>query len=147
MTLAFTCFLGLLAALLAWRQRRRSAGALAGLAVALLLAVGCGPVPARMLAGLQRGLPAGFDDWGARNVIVLLGAGTVRAPAGAEPGLFAQGRIAAAARLWHACRAQAGRVCRIEISGGDALGNGDSEAAVYRRALLGLGVDAADLLL
>lgn len=147
MTLAITCLLGLLAALLAWRRRRRCAGVSAGLAVLLLVAVGCGPLTARMLSGLQAGLPASFDGWSARNVIVLLGAGTVRTPSGVEPSLFAQGRIATAARLWHACHAQAGRVCRVEISGGDALGNGDSEAAVYRKALLGLGVDAADLLL
>jgi len=147
MTLAFTCLLGLLAALLAWRRRRRCAGVLAGFSVLLLLAVGCGPLTARMLSGLQAGLPASFDGWRGRNVIVLLGAGTVRTPSGVEPSLFAQGRIATAASLWQACHAQAGRVCRVEISGGDALGNGDSEAAVYRKALLGLGVDAADLLL
>ncbi|WP_066095596.1 YdcF family protein [Xanthomonas massiliensis] len=146
MTLSLVFLLALLAGVLAWRRWRRSALAAGGAAMALGLAVGCGPVPAWMLSGLQAGPGAGFAGWGRRNVIVLLGAGTVRTPAGVEPSLFAQGRLGAAARLWHACRQAPARVCRIEISGGDARGNGTSEAAVYRDALLGLGVAPADLL-
>lgn len=147
MTLALLCVLALVAALLAWRGWRRSARACALLVVALVLLVGCGPATGWLLGGLQRGLPAHYDDWAERNVIVLLGAGTQGTPDGVEPSLFAHGRIAKAAQLWHACRQDAARSCRLEISGGDALGNGRSEAAVYRQALLGLGVQADDLLL
>jgi uncharacterized SAM-binding protein YcdF (DUF218 family) len=63
-----------------------------------------------------------------------------------EASLFAYGRIGKAAQLYRACR-RAGRECRIEVSGGDALGRGRSEAAVYADDLQRLGVAAADLLL
>ncbi|MFT4197083.1 MAG: YdcF family protein [Pseudoxanthomonas sp.] len=135
------------AALLAWRHWRRTAAGCAALALALLLLFGCGPVTGWMLDGLQRGLADDNARWAERNVIVLLGAGTQRTPDGVEPSLFAHARIAKAAQLWQACRQQPGRTCLLEISGGDALGNGRSEAAVYRRTLIALGVDPADLLL
>lgn len=147
MTLLLVLCLAVLAALLAWRRRRRATAVCATLALALLLLVGCGPAAGWLLAGLQQGMPATPPGWAERNAIVLLGAGTVRTPGGVEPSLFAHARIGKAAQLWHACRQQPGRVCLLEISGGDALGNGQSEAAVYRRVLLGLGVAPADLLL
>ncbi|WP_196391458.1 YdcF family protein, partial [Ralstonia solanacearum] len=37
--------------------------------------------------------------------------------------------------------------CKILVSGGDARHHGDPEAAVYRRALQAIGIDAADVLL
>lgn len=147
MTLALVCLFGVLAALLAWRGWRRSARGAGLLVLGVGALIGCGPASGWMLDGLQRGLPSHYEAWAERNVIVLLGAGTQATPDGVEPSLFAHGRIAKAAQLWHACRQVPARTCRLEISGGDALGNGRSEAAVYRQALLALGVRADDLLL
>ncbi|WP_449422552.1 YdcF family protein [Rhodanobacter lindaniclasticus] len=136
-----------LAAALAWLRWRRCSYGLLASAFIVLLVVGCGPLPIGLLARLQSGYAAQPPAWGQRNVIVLLGAGTVRAIGGeVEPSLFAYGRISKAAELYRACR-QAGRACKVEVSGGDARGLGRPEAAVYAGDLQRLGVDAADLLL
>jgi len=132
-------------ALLRWMRCSR---ALALLAVMVLL-VGCGPVPVWLLHRLQS--PPIADTpvtWGQRNVIVLLGAGTVQPPGNGplEPSLFAYGRIDKAAALYRACK-QVSPSCKLEASGGDALGLGRSEAAVYAGALRQLGVEASDLLI
>ena len=149
MTLNLLMLLIALAFVLGWRKRRRSSRVVAGVAVLFLLAVGCGPLPALLLGRLQADVmqdrPA---DWGARNVIVLLGAGTVRVGnAGpVEASLFAYGRINRAVTLYRSCKA-AGRVCKLEVSGGDARGLGQSEADVYGQDIRRLGVIGDDLLL
>jgi len=149
MTVNVLLILLVLAAVLALLKWRRCSYALLASALVLLLAAGCGPLPIWLLAQLQSGRAASTPiEWGQRNAIVLLGAGTVRAAGSGEveASLFAYGRIGKAAQLYRACR-RAGRECRIEVSGGDALGRGRSEAAVYAADLQRLGVDAADLLL
>lgn len=149
MTLNVLLVLILLAIVLAMLRWRRCSRVLMALAVILLLAVGCGPVPIWLLTRLQSPYAAERPvAWGQRNAIVLLGAGTVRvADTGeVEASLFAYGRIGRAAALYRDCR-QAGRECKIEVSGGDARGLGQSEAAIYAGNLQQLGVDHADLLL
>ncbi|WP_426703211.1 YdcF family protein [Rhodanobacter sp. Col0626] len=149
MTLNVLLVLILLAIVLALLRWRRCSRALLALAVVLLLAVGCGPLPIWLLTQLQSGYATEAPiAWGQRNAIVLLGAGTVRATdtGPVEASLFAYGRINKAAALYRECR-QTGHACRIEVSGGDARGLGQSEAAVYAGNLQRLGVDPADLLL
>jgi uncharacterized SAM-binding protein YcdF (DUF218 family) len=148
MTLTVLLILVLLAIALALSKWRRCSRALLVLTAILWLAIGCGPVPIGLLTGLQS---AGAADapiaWGQRNAIVLLGAGTVRTADGqVEAKLSAYGRISKAAMLYRACR-QSGRLCKVEVSGGDARGLGKSEAAVYADDLRQLGVEPADLLL
>lgn len=149
MMLALVCVLFLLSWLIGRRRWLRSARALAAATLALLLLVGCGPLASWMLHGLQQTGVNDFNDWRARNMIVLLGAGTVRPDgpdATAEANMFAYGRIVESARLYRQCRAHGGD-CKIEISGGDARGLGLSEAVVYRKVLIGLGIDQADLIM
>lgn len=149
MTVTVLLILLVLAGVLALPGWRRCSWALLASAVTLLLAAGCGPLPIWLLARLQSNHAASAPiEWGQRNAIVLLGAGTVRAAGSGEveASLFAYGRIGKAAELYRACR-RAGRECKVEVSGGDALGRGRSEAAVYADDLQRLGVDAADLLL
>ncbi len=149
MTVTVLLILLILAGVLALLGWRRCSWALLASALTLLLAVGCGPLPIWLLAQLQSGPAAAVPiGWGQRNAIVLLGAGTVRAAGSGEveASLFAYGRIGKAAELYRACR-RAGRECKVEVSGGDALGLGRPEAAVYADDLQRLGVDAADLLL
>ncbi|HEX5305762.1 MAG TPA: YdcF family protein [Dyella sp.] len=138
----------LLAAGLAWRGYRRAGGVMLLLALAGTLAVGDGPLTGWMLERLQAGYALQPNvPWAERNVIVLLGAGTVRDAAGsAEVPLFGYGRIARVAALYRQCHA-AGRDCKVLASGGDPLHNGHSEAAVYGDLLQALGVPAADLML
>ncbi|APP77447.1 YdcF family protein [Xanthomonas vesicatoria] len=149
MMLALVCVLFGFAWLLDRRGLRRFSRVLAGASLLLVLAIGCGPLPSWMLQNLQRTGVNDFNGWGARNVIVLLGAGTVR-PEGrdavAEANMFAYGRIVESARLYRQCR-HSGGDCKIEISGGDARGLGLSEAVVYQRVLIGLGIDRADLIM
>lgn len=148
MSLAVLGMLVLLAGGLAWRGYRRGSVAVVLVALAGTLAVGDGPLPGWMLDRLQTGYIAQPSaPWAARNVILLLGAGTVRDAAGqAEPPLYGYGRIARAAVLYRQCHAS-GNDCKVLASGGDPLHNGHSEAAVYGDLLLALGVPAADLML
>ncbi|MGC1549911.1 MAG: YdcF family protein [Rhodanobacter sp.] len=136
------------AAIARWLSWKRFSRVLVALSVVLFLAVGCGPIPALLLTRLQA--PYAVDapiTWASRNAIVLLGAGTVRVPGGGdiEPSPFAYGRIDRAASLYHACK-QSGNDCKVEVSGGDAVGTGASEAAIYSAYLQQLGVDSGDLL-
>lgn len=149
MMLALVCVLFGLARLIDRRGLRRLSRVSSIVSVALVFAVGCGPLPSWMLQHLQHIGVNDFNAWGARNVIVLLGAGTVR-PEGrdamAEANMFAYGRIVESARLYRQCR-HSGGDCKIEISGGDVRGLGLSEAMVYRRVLLGVGIPGADLIM
>jgi len=149
MTLDALLILILLAIVLALLKWRRCSRALLALAVILLLAAGCGPLPTWMLTRLQSDVAVDAPiAWGQRNAIVLLGAGTVQVANGGpvEASLFAYGRISKTAALYRACR-QSGNACKVEVSGGDARGLGQSEAAIYADDLQRLGVDATDLLL
>lgn len=128
---------------------RRASGTLYILLVALFLGVGCGPVAAWLLDGLQSVYavkPA--LDWGQRNAIVLLGAGAeqIAHTAPVEPGLFSYPRIVEALALYKDCR-KTQTDCKIVVSGGDAPHTGTAEAVVYRDTLVRLDIDAADVVL
>lgn len=148
MSLALLVVLFLGAVLLAWRGRRRAAGAVLLIALVATVAIGDGPLPQLMLDGLQSDYASqAGDHWAPRNAIVLLGAGTTVPPDGApEPTLYAYGRIARTAALYQQCKAS-GQDCKVLVTGGDPLHNGRSEAAVYGDLLGRLGVPAPDLLL
>jgi uncharacterized SAM-binding protein YcdF (DUF218 family) len=149
MTFDVLIVLLILAAITGWLRWRRSARALCALAVVLFLAVGCGPIPALLLTRLQAPYVSDAPiTWAQRNAIVLLGAGTVRIPGDGvvEASPFSYGRIARTAALYHACK-QSGNDCKVEVSGGDAVGTGASEAAIYTAYLQQIGVAPGDLLL
>jgi uncharacterized SAM-binding protein YcdF (DUF218 family) len=116
-------------------------------AALLFLLVGYGVAPRLLLHGLQDGYATEFRDWGVHNVIVVLGAGAALNDHHAvEVPLFGYGRVLKALDLYRDCRRRAAD-CRLVISGGDPLGNGQSEAAAYAQRLQALGVAPADLLL
>lgn len=151
MSLAVLCVLVIVAVVCAVRGRRRPARALAALSAVVVVAIGCGPVPAWLLDSLEKP----FEDepqiaWGTRNAIVLLGAGTFRTGKTVEPGIFSYPRLVEAAQIYQACRkaaAGSGADCKILVSGGDARHHGEPEAVVYRRELVALGIDSADVLM
>lgn len=134
-----------LAGRLGWRRLR-----LAGLALALLVvfAVGCGPVPKILLRYWQSPYvqrPA--LDWAPSNAIVLLTAGSTWPPGGPlEPGQTAYSRIAQTVMLYRDCHA-AGVRCTVLVSGGDADHTGEPLSRTYSRTLVKLGVPADDLVL
>ncbi|MGO4700178.1 YdcF family protein [Dyella sp. 2RAB6] len=144
MVLLLLCLL----AYLGRRKRPRLARTLGLLALLLVFAVGCGPVPGWLMRGLQGDYASAPSfNWGARNAIVLLGAGSFKDAAHGtlEPSFFANGRILAAVAQYQSCHL-AGGDCKVLASGGDPQGNGAPEAAVYRDALVRAGVPAADVL-
>jgi uncharacterized SAM-binding protein YcdF (DUF218 family) len=137
----------LLVAALLYRLRwRRTGHALIAVATVLFFAVGCGAVPRWLIRGLQS--PYDVEPaiaWAPRNVIVLLGGGTVVAgDEPLQPSYFADGRVLRAAQLYVACKA-AGKECRMLVSGGDSQEHGEPESVVYGRALERLGIPSADL--
>jgi len=135
---------GFAAGRLGWRAVARTLYLIAALS---FLLIGCGPVPRLLLRSLQAGYGTQFHDWGARNVIVLLGDGTsVSDRQTVEVPLYGYGRVVRAAELYRDCR-QRSADCRILISGGDPMHNGQSEAAAYALQLRALGVAPADLIL
>ena len=148
MSLDLLIVLVLLGLVLRWLKWRRIGVVAWGLAVLLFLVEGSGLLPSWLLRGLQEPYaqrPA--IAWAPHNAIVLLGAGTVRTPGGTvEPTLFANGRIDEALALYRDCKAS-GNDCKLEVSGGDALHTGKSEATVYGERLQALGMPVADLLL
>src|SRR6185437_10647151 len=127
---------------------RRPAAAGVALAVAAVFAIGCGPVPNLLLRSWQAPYahrPA--LDWAPGNAIVLLTANANNPPAGVpEPGLAGYVRVAETMSLYNACRA-AGRRCTVLVSGGDAYSTGEPLAQVYGKALVRLGLPAADMVL
>ena len=133
--------------LLLWRRRRRSGPVFIVLALVWLFFAGCGPLTGMLLGNLQSGFAPDVATWGQRNFIILLGAGTVRSGPGiVEPNLYANGRILRATELYRSCKAT-GAECKLEVSGGDAMKLGRSEAETYAVTLDRLGVPREDLVL
>jgi len=147
MILTLFLILLLVALLCGWRRRRRAAGSLAVIAMGWLFVAGCGPLTGLLLDNLQSGFAPDVAGWGQRNVIILLGAGTVRTGVGSvEPSLYADGRILRSAELYRSCKAT-GADCKVEVSGGDAAHNGHAEADTYAITLDRLGVPRSDMIL
>jgi uncharacterized SAM-binding protein YcdF (DUF218 family) len=138
----------LLVAALLYRLRRRTGGhVVMALTVLLFFGVACGPIATLMVYGLQGSYLAQPPvDWASRNVILVLGAGTVQPGDEAlQPLFMASGRLLRGAQLYRACK-DAGKQCRLLVSGGDSQGHGEAESTVYVRALNQLGVPASDLM-
>ncbi len=151
MTVPVISILVVLAVGFSWLRWRKASYAVAGLALALLLGIGCGPVPAVLLRDLQAGYSSEPVIGTARaTAIVLLGNGTEKAGNGGlhgvEIGPLAYGRIVKALELYERCKRLNSR-CFILVSGGDPEHHGASEAAVYGAQLQALGVPSADLVL
>lgn len=113
-----------------------------------------GIIPTQLLKQLQLGfVTSAHPHWQERNVIVLLGAGTIKLPAKdksnediIQPTILAYSRINETARLYLDCK-KSGHICTILISGGDTRHSGHSEAAVYQKMLYTLGIDRTNIIL
>lgn len=147
MTLTLFLILIVIGLVLFARRRIRGGMVLSLLALAWLFFAGCGPLTGMLLGHLQSGFAPDVAQWGRKNAIILLGAGTVRSGAGVvEPSLYANGRILRAAELYRACKAT-GAECKVEVSGGDAMKLKQAEADVYAITLDRLGLPREDLIL
>ncbi|HTL11028.1 MAG TPA: YdcF family protein, partial [Bdellovibrionota bacterium] len=142
----FLILLPLAVSLVALRlKRRRAARVSAGVSVGLLALMGCGFLPTALLHGLEVHPALVAPRWGARNAIVVLGAGDVQWPDGlVSTAIFGQPRVREAARLYVACKA-AKRICRVIPSGGDPTVKGHPEAEIMREELTALGIPDGDI--
>ncbi len=119
------------------------------IAIVLLLLAGNGYLPAYLLNRLQTPYPPHTPTlhWQPHSLIIMLGAGIARTPDDTTlPGIFAMGRILKTAELYRDCQLHV-HDCRILLSGGDPRHIGQTEARVYQRSLLALGIPSRDILL
>lgn len=120
------------------------------LSIILYVDIGYGWFSAMLLNHLQSPFKELTQpEWGGRNAIVLLGAGTTVEPSShavITPALISYGRILEAARLYFSCQ-HSGNRCTLIISGGDPEHHGQTEAEVYQKSLLNLGVKSSDIIL
>ena len=140
-------FLFLLLALLLGFFGYKKLSLLAGLITLIsFIVIGNGFLPSYLVHSLQTYKESYIIDWGKNNTIVVLGAGTSKAPDShrIRPSLMSFSRITAAAELYRNCKINTSH-CHILISGGDPLHNGKTEAATYRDSLLSLGINLADI--
>lgn len=149
MTLAGLIVLVLIAGLFRLFKWRRFSLSMYILSAILFLAIGCGPIPTRLLENLQSTYKVKPEiEWGQRNAIVLLGAGTTKITAGGtpllEPGTFAYARLMEAAGLYHDCL-KIKTACKIIVSGGDPQHHGMAEAVIYKEALTRIGISPTDI--
>jgi uncharacterized SAM-binding protein YcdF (DUF218 family) len=129
-----------------WRQSARILYILAGI---LLVAVGCGPLAAITLKGLQTGYAGdSVPSWQQKAAIVVLGGGAqqVADTRAVEVPAFVYGRIVKTLELYLQCKRN-GRACSVIVSGGDPRKSGVSEAKVYGAVLTKVGVDPGDLVI
>lgn len=112
-------------------------------AITLFTLTGTGLLPKYLLEKVQGGYAVKSDVvWGLNNAIVLLGGGTQQMPGTpiVEPTFFSYSRIEGATAQYYRCLDHV-RMCKIIVSGGDASHHGVSEAAVYKKHLIALGID------
>jgi uncharacterized SAM-binding protein YcdF (DUF218 family) len=149
MTVSLLLLLVAAAAVLARARRRQSARILFILAGIVLVAVGCGPLPALALKNLQTGYAGEpVHSWEPKAAIIVLGGGTEQAEDThtLEVPVLAYGRIVKTLELYLQCKRN-GKACIVIVSGGDPRRLGASEAKVYGAVLVKTGVDPADLVI
>lgn len=128
-------------------SRRRRSWWVFALTGAVVLGVGCGPVPGAMLRELQQGYSRDFTNlWADKNAIVVLGVGTeLNLRAQIEPSIFAYGRLERAVALYRQCKSKTQAACTIIVSGGDPENRGTTDADAYAVELTALGVASSDI--
>ncbi|MDX2322003.1 MAG: YdcF family protein [Moritella sp.] len=120
----------------------------------LVILITTGVIPKFLLDELQQDYAQKPTiQWQDNNAIVLLGAGIEkiegrfehRIENSLEPSFYAYGRIYEAARLYNECMSEQGQ-CKIIVTGGDTHKFGDTEAAVYKKSLIHIGINAKDII-
>lgn len=116
------------------------------LTIALFIFVGSGFSPRVLLNYLQKIPTEKNIAWKEENTLILLGAGISQDPYSQTnyPSVLAFSRLNKTAILYRACR-EGNHTCHVLISGGDPLKKGHTEASVYRKQLIALGVDQHDI--
>ncbi len=146
MTALFIFLTAILAAVY-FNKRRWSLVLVALLAIHLMLS-GSGIVTRTLLRNLQTAARIDPPEWRTRNVVVVLGFGTVKwtSPESVTSASFAYARLFEGLRLYKDC-VKTAKVCRLLVSGGDPMRNGEAEADVMARELESAGVPKGDLII
>ena len=148
MSIILLVILLIFAFILAFLKRIKSCRTMLLLTLAYVIAIGSGLVPYLLLIPLQAPfVNLAMPQWKQFNAIVLLGGGTTR-PLGLNtyiPSTSSYSRINKTAELYFSCIKQ--HACKIIISGGPIEKIQQSEAYVYERALMKLGVSHDDFIL
>lgn len=146
MTMLFVFLVAILVSVY-FNKRRWSLLLIALLAVQLILS-GSGIVTRTLLENLQTAPRLDPPNWKERNAIVVLGFGTVKwtSPVSVTSASFAYARIFEGLRLYQSC-VKAAKVCRILVTGGDPMRNGEAEGDVMARELVAAGASAQDLII
>lgn len=134
---------------ISFRFNHRVGWGLTGLALLYTLIIGNGFFSSYWINCLQAPYPAlEAPVWGKKTAIVLLGASTAHSPYSTVlyPTVLAYPRIYETVRLFFLCQSNHA-VCQILISGGDPAHHHQSEAVVYQRVLLALGIPKKDIFL
>jgi uncharacterized SAM-binding protein YcdF (DUF218 family) len=144
MTLLLALLLFIATSCLAMSRYRKTSLVVLVIAIGYFVIIGSGLLPSWLLKGITLPTTSFAPDWGKKNAIVLLGAGTVKLSHTVQPTMIAYSRLYSAARLYLSCK-KSNSQCVIVISGGDASHTGTPEAVAYRNALLQLNINNADM--
>jgi len=147
MSLLLLFLILLLATLFFYFKRPRAGASFLALSLFMILLIGQGWLPVPVLRHLQNQPPLTSPQWKEKNVIIVLGLGTVLWPDSALVSTHPIGvsRVREAARLYTHCKSHS-KSCTILASGGDPAGNKISEAEVIKRELGEIGIPLADVL-
>lgn len=150
MSSIFLFFLLLVTLFLVIKKRVKYSCITLTFALAYFLLIGTGIIPALLLKPLQApfiNLPV--QKWKNNNIIILLGGGTVFLPNSTIILPYAKiySRIEKTAELYFSCKHQYQHQCKILITGGLTNNSSISEAVIYERALMKLGVNHDDFIL
>lgn len=119
---------------------------LAGLAVISLLLASTPFFPQTLMSSLrawQKELSS--PQWKENNAIIVLGFGLSRVNGEVTPGLIGMSRLGQAVRQYTDCIA-ASKVCTLITTGGDPQKQGISEADMFAKVMMGMGVPKSDIL-
>lgn len=114
-----------------------------------ILLISSGFIPKQLCQRLQNEYVAISEpNWAKNNAIILLGGGVEKLPINhtTQPSVLVYSRINKATQLYRSCL-KTNNNCTVIISGGATFNTGETEALVYAKELIQLGVKQQDILL
>lgn len=114
--------------------------------ILLTVLISTGVIPKYLLDKLQQDYVVQAPiHWQDNNAIILLGAGLEKIGDRIEPPFHSFSRIYEAANLYNEC-VDTQKQCTIIVSGGDTQKLGDTEAAVYKKYLTSIDINADNII-
>jgi len=146
MSLLLISLLIIIFLLLRFFNFHRAKSAILCCTILLTALISIGVIPKYLLDKLQQDYVAKTPiHWQNNNAIIVLGAGLEKVGDRIEPPFHSFGRIYEAARLYNECMGTE-QQCKIIVSGGDTHKLGKTEAAVYKKRLVSIGINTIDII-